>query len=368
MGKFLIITTILAILIPMMIFVSSCSERAQNNVDEGHATMYIIRNDDDIRIVTRYNENFDLINRFRKMGGNNVFNISSPMLVARGENLSDVQLANAAHINGADLGESDWFGPYIVQAIDNIDGTSPQSMHFTGGNHEYTNSGYGGTPTARTDNIQMRINGQLITNDFRGYADNIEISWSNYIQATNTKKADGSGREVMREDYIVTINKQSPGGLAMMSDGMAMEIEHRIEFFEDVQIVTYYGLQAVHNAWAGEVQFEYGNTDDGIFQTQWQDVYRKQVGTREPNGSAVFLRNNNHALIMNLDLTWGIGDRRYLNERPLTEFSRYSIFTAGWNKTYFNLINHQEFSAGTIDGWRGSIQFRYWPPFVELGE
>jgi len=356
MKKILINLIIFAMIVPFIILVIGCNgdDREHNTVDEGDATMYVIRDEDDVRIVTRYNENIDLITHLRKMGGNDVFNISSPMVVPRGENLSDVDLTRATFLNGQGLGESDWFGPYIVLALENIDGTSPGSMHFTGGNHEYTNSGHGGTPTARTDNIVMRINGQRITENFSGYADNIEITWSNYIQATNTKKADGTGREVMREDYTITINL-APLGEHFHFDPktISLEVENSIEFFEDVRIVTYYGLQAVHNAWNEEVAFSEWAVNYGTP----MPVNSLQTGTTDPNADTVALRRGGHSLVMFLDTTYGLGQRQYLNDTPRGEFTNYTIFTATWNKTYFNLINHQEFSAGTIDGWRGTIAF-----------
>lgn len=34
-----------------------------------------------------------------------------------------------------------------------------------------------------------------------GYCDRMEILWTNYVQAYNTKKADGTGREVLCERH-----------------------------------------------------------------------------------------------------------------------------------------------------------------------
>ena len=73
---------------------------------------------------------------------------------------------------------------------------------FTGGNHDYLN-GSGGSATGRTESVTLKVNGKEVDGDYEGYADEIDIYWTNYIQANNTKKEDGSGREVLKEMYHI---------------------------------------------------------------------------------------------------------------------------------------------------------------------
>ena len=101
---------------------------------------------------------------------------------------------------------TDWQGPYVVSANQNADGDAiAQGAAFTGGNHAYGAGGVTGTPTARTLSYRVLVDGvELEDGGDLEWKDYVEISWINRVQAWNTKKTDGSGREVLEENPVWT--------------------------------------------------------------------------------------------------------------------------------------------------------------------
>lgn len=136
---------------------------------------------------------------------------------------------------------TDWQGPYTVSAIDNADGDAiAQGATYTGGNHAYSFDGGSGTATARTSAIKVYADGTELTDgQTLPWNDSVSVEWTNYVQGWNTKKSDGTGREILME---------SPAWRFRPSD--LIETENRIEALEDIRIGMYYGLQMAA-AWLG---------------------------------------------------------------------------------------------------------------------
>ena len=129
---------------------------------------------------------------------------------------------------------SDFFGPYIVKAVNNADGDMPDSANFTGASHAYSGNTEGNTSaTGRSEVTAILVDG-VKREEYSGFCNTLDIYWTNYIQATNTKKEDGTGREVLKEEYHLCF------------DGKDIEIENDVTALEAVEIVRYYGLQIAH--------------------------------------------------------------------------------------------------------------------------
>jgi hypothetical protein len=139
--------------------------------------------------------------------------------------------------------DTDWQGPYQVSAINNADGDAiAQGSTYTGGNHAYAFDGGSGTATARTSAIKVYADGTELTDgQTLPWNDCVSVEWTNYVQGWNTKKSDGTGREILME---------SPVWRFRPSD--RIETENRIEALEDIRIGMYYGLQMAA-AWLGSV-------------------------------------------------------------------------------------------------------------------
>ena len=127
---------------------------------------------------------------------------------------------------------SDCFGPFQIKAINNINGDDTSAMNFTGGSHRYNNAITGTTPTARLVGCSIRVDGRAY-NNYEGNFNEFEMSWTNNIQATNTRKADGTGREVLVE-YITL--KYANGEFHCCTELVPLE---------DITLHLWYGYQIV---------------------------------------------------------------------------------------------------------------------------
>ena len=148
---------------------------------------------------------------------------------------------------------TDWIGPVLVRAVQNIDGDMKDVTHFTGGNHGYDNTGTveGNTATGATRELQIEIDGAVKTS-FKGYCNTVKVDWKDYIQATNTKKADGTGREVMREDHVVVFDG-SRSGFDITTEFVALEL---------ISFMRVYGLQCSSNSKFESITFVGSKTND----------------------------------------------------------------------------------------------------------
>ena len=90
--------------------------------------------------------------------------------------------------------------------------------------------------------MRYYVDGELVSN-FEGYANKVKIIWKNRIQANNTTKADGSGREVLEETHEMTF------------DGKTWKVTNDIMPLEDLTIEKLYGLQMQFWAWSGTFRF-----------------------------------------------------------------------------------------------------------------
>lgn len=239
---------------------------------------------------------------------------------------------NKLFING-----SEFFGPYIVRAINNTNGDLPDSLSFTGGSHAYSGNTEGETSaTGRSVVTSILIDG-IRQSEYSGYCNTIDIYWTNYIQATNTKKENGSGREVLKEDYHLHF------------DGSNFEIENDITALEELEIVRYYGLQIAHGVSNYDYTISYiGSHTNTIYEkgnsksadTYCQEIYIKRkdlpVECRfglYPIGLGTFYCNH-----------W------------------YSAFDTDYGKSYFFMVNSDEKCRMVQNqqvNFKGYYKFRY---------
>ena len=165
-------------------------------------------------------------------GGNNLFDFSSfAYKISDNAALSDLE----SGFSLVSAGDTDWHAPFQIQSVNNVDGDNISDgvyrVYFTGGNHQYNNSGGGSTSTARLVSLAFFVDGKSVS-DFKGYCTNIRIEWVNNVQGYNTTKADGTGREILQERHIMELG--------------VGEIKERIVLtpLEDIKISLWYGVQA----------------------------------------------------------------------------------------------------------------------------
>ena len=73
---------------------------------------------------------------------------------------------------------TDWFGPFVLEALSNIDGDDINNRTYTGGNHNYNNTGsMDSTATARNLSLSYYADGKELADGDRGFCSFIEISY-----------------------------------------------------------------------------------------------------------------------------------------------------------------------------------------------
>lgn len=252
-----------------------------------------------------------------KRGGNNLFDFRS--IKTKAETLFDATI-------------SDWHSPFVVAAVNNADGDTPDNQYFTGGSHQTSNSGTGGAVTARTSALIFYADGKLLAAGDAGHADRIEMRWTNLVQGYNTSKADGNGREILQENHTLTF--------------VNGKFEAYVEIIplEAVTMKTYYGLQAIMTSkWAnirypgGTNRAEYtGASESGDLTTYCMDCY-----------------GDNHRMRIEIDPLLDLGKRSdaFANGTK-------AAFSTDYGKCYFTIVNKDvSMAAGDMYCLRGSYEF-----------
>ena len=226
---------------------------------------------------------------------------------------------------------TDWCAPFIVAAKSNIDGDNKTgdvfNEYFTGGNHQYNNTGSGSTATAELTSLAFFVDGRKVTSG-KGFFRKIRIEWTNEVQAYNTTKADGSGRAVLTEKRTMEI------------EGNKFSATAEIIAKENITIKTWYGLQY------SAVQI-YPNTEypGGVNRGVYTGV--SDCGNTKPNG--IFAYGASHRLEMLADVSFDIGDRRFDSDKA----GAFRTATKG----YLWIIHNTDFNTGERGSIRGSWRF-----------
>lgn len=265
---------------------------------------------------TRFDANRDLVIELGKRGPNNIFDFKTWSFVQNSENTYYPLVASTGQLyksNG-----TDFFGPWIVGVVNNKNGDNVGSGYFTGGNHNYINTGsMDSAATGRTVSVEVRIDGSLC-DSFNGYCSRIDIYWVNRVQSYDTTKQDGSGREVIEERYHMSF------------DGHTWKVEGNPIALEDISARVYYGLQFSTFGTLGatnKIEY-YGDDKDSKYATN------ETSQSSSKNCLGMFQNDvaNNFRLKMFIDTSKGAG-RGGLNTYD------YSAFYNDYGKGYCNLIN-----------------------------
>ncbi len=297
-------------------------------VDLLSKSVYYHIDGDVLDVIYRYSGTQDIRVQMKKKGGNNLFDFYEFALIENhGGGIS------ADHNGGTivTVTPSDWHAPFIMAAKNNIDGDATTSGHFTGGNHEYTNTGLGGTPTARTATLKFFADGRQVS-DTEGYCERLEIIWTNYVQAYNTKKENGSGREVLEERHHITF------------DGERFRSEVELIPTEDISVICWYGFQCITtDIWAGTVRYIGGANRERYDTTVFSTCANKTA-------TGLVLEKDGHVLEMKLDPTVDIGDRSLYSGTD-------AVFTESYGKAYMNVIAGGQLTANSVYTLSGSYRF-----------
>lgn len=282
---------------------------------------------DNIYVVSKYGNERDLVVHLNKRGANNIFDFSYLNLIDNIDRKPSSNIADAVNLIGFG---TDIHAPFLFDAVNNADGDGT-ATNYTGGNHAYNN-----VKTGRTIDVKFYINGKE-TNSGEGYCNFVEIKWINRIQAKNTFKADGSGRECLEEKH------------SLFFDGNEWKTHVEIVPLEDIIMHAWYGFQ--------------------MYGTHKNDLYPKiryvgglnrteniaNEGTKCGNNKATkfIIYGETHMAEVEIDPTYDLGDRSLFNG------SDNAIYSSTAGKVYFYIINNKaQMETGNSYYLRGAYRFR----------
>ena len=311
--------------------------------------IYATIENDVAEMTYKYNAAYDMTVQMQKQGGldgdnmptggNQLFDFCRWFLTANTNravtDAPDTSLTGKTAGTDYQINGTDFFGPYRVRAVNNADGDKSANNDFTGGNHQYNNAGSGSTATARTANLVFRVDGRNVTS-FAGYCKEVIIEWDNFIQGNNTKKSNGTGREILKEHHTVRF------------DGDRFYVENQITAIEELYIYTYYGMQMLMQyAHVNYKAFQFlgsktmmaeQNPPSGSTKVYSGDKASRDIINFNNQVGSLFYKNNREMFVENE----GLGDFDYVKSIP-------SSCRASAGKLYFELIEAFNESDLSID-------------------
>ena len=288
---------------------------------------------DEIRIASKYSNNYDLTILFNKFGVNKLMAINGVYKKAN-KNINPSVIYSSSDVLYQE--NTDWLSPYQLKAIANWD-TTQSGDAWTGGSHAY--NGVTGEPTAQTKLYRIIVDGKEITETISDLLCNeVIIEVVNEVEARNTHNE--NKRYVMEEKirYRVVENK--------------VEVEGKHHLKEDLEWSLYYSLETPSNFYNeikyydGEFANDFISYNNSVTILSGNKIDYPFVDTR-------ILRKNNDYLKVFVDTNFGIGDRSLLAD------SSSNMITGTYQKTYSPLImgKTQLVKANTNIFWRGYYEF-----------
>lgn len=254
-----------------------------------------------------YSTDEKLVIQMNKHGGNNLFDFYKIMTIPNSVDFDEYTESDGTVLIA---NNTDMFSPYVVRATSNVDGDSADQT-FTGGNHGYNNTGSGSTATARTNSIKYFICSKSVTGG-SGICSKFKVLWENLVQGWNTKKTDGTGREILKVQHFAVF------------DGDKIKVGTYIYPLEDVVMQTYYGFQAFIQNYPN---VRYIGSPNRLVYTGTSnsgDLRSSHIVHCEDNANANFIEVGINA---NLDL----------GKQENVASTAVGIFSAS-GKTYFNIV------------------------------
>lgn len=308
-------------------------ETVKDKIKESGKTIRYIVEDSGMSatVISKYNSQYDLAVTIKKKGGNNLFDFYKFGIISNSSN--DIS-KNAELQTELMTTATDWFAPFVFQVKNNIDGDKPDSWEFTGGNHQYNNQGEGSTATARTISIAFKADGMDVISG-SGSCSKFEMIWTNLVQASNTKKEDGTGREALKENH------------RMIFDGTKFEFYIDLIPLEDITMQTWYGAQWSTAAIYPNVRF-IGGLDRSEHVVS---------SSRSESGNSTCCHvvgyGDLHEIRLDIDSGYDLGDHSFIASSRTD-----SIFTATYGKGYCYIISNKDLDEAKMYSLHGWYEFR----------
>ncbi len=302
------------------------------NQDKSNKKMYVRQSDDLIEIISKYNAKNDLLFTFGIVSKNKTWQISNAYLLPNENFYPSSEFTRKKTILNSVF--TDYVGPYHqLRALENIDGDKPKSADYTGGWHAYNNDSAGGdenTPTSTIESLRVFVDNVETTflNQIIG-GDEVKIVTTNLVQGTNTKKADGSGRAILREKvtYLVV--------------GGKIQVEVELTALEPLTMKDYYFLQASNSSSYSKKILP---VDDNLYHKELTDLKNDIYGgiNGESHCSQLVISDNENQLLIGIDRNFGIGRYQYNQGKSVWFYRKYG-------KVYFNPIASDSSATITLE-------------------
>lgn len=276
-----------------------------------------------LKVASHYSAAKDLLVTMNLGRGNGLFDFASFKLIPHGLDIATGE-SNSETILSVG---TDYHAPFIVRATENADGDDVGSGYFTGGNHQYNNQGSGSTATARSVSLRFFVDGREVVSD-KGYANKIEIRWVNNVQGYNTRKADGTGREILQERH------------RLIFDGYEWKETIELEPLETVFMERWYGLQFVYST--NYPNYRYIGAVDRTLRTNESS----DCGGKDADGIVAY--GENHRIEMTIDTSIDLGKRT---------LSGNIGALCSEAKAYMFIIDYKQMNVGEVYRLCGGYKF-----------
>ena len=278
-----------------------------------------------------YGDNKDIIITLDKFGGNNLPDLKKVETIPHGLNY-ETATRTTLWDNGTDA-----LSPYVVRSVNDGDGDDPTGYSFTGGQHQYNNQGSGSTPTARCVGVTYLADGIEIDDGDKGYANRIHTEWENRVQGANTKKTDGTGREIIKVLHTADF------------DGVDVKVTTGIIPLEDVLMYTFYGYQFLcADIYYPKLRYHTSaNRSETVItsssvSSNSGDLIGYSWHADDPNGE--------NRVEVSIDPLFDMGRRDYATGEKAMFLS--------WNKVYFSIVRNQTaMNEGELFQLKGAYKF-----------
>lgn len=192
--------------------------------------------------------------------------------------------------------QSDIISAWFVKAVNNPDGDlvlAANQWSPTGGWHGYNAATSGSvSKTGRTVWVKVYADDIELASGEGRFCTTAKLQWCNRIQACNTEKADGSGREVIEE--IITCTA---------TEGMKLNVTVEAKALEDILIQHHYGLNTYNSASDpayinGDVIFVGDNT---VYDKSETGLNNKGVTSEDKNCNELLFRGARFSFSLKVD-------------------------------------------------------------------
>ena len=290
-----------------------------------------------IVIGQRFNNSFDAVWRIGNKNDtiNRFFDLRAIYLAPRNADGPTplTELVDLTYLLGH---ETDYILPIRVKAVNNINGDfTGDENYFTGGFHGYGNNTSGNySQTMREVSKKILLDGKELQPGDSLYGNRLVIEVINNVQASNTEKADGSGREVIQQLIRVIVEGKSEA-----------KVEVEWTALEDVDVNTLHCFGQYFDF--TNVRFVGSSTRRGVY-TKGATVYPSDEKT-----NLIRCYDNTYAFEVGMDNGYGLGDGQ------CREGVRNAFMTNA-SKGYFNVLRDDgtpiRLESGDMVAYRGRFR------------